>query len=49
MKHADRLNAKYTIILGSIELEQGHVIVRDMKTGEQKEVNFGEIVSFFKS
>ena len=48
MKHADRLNAKYTIILGSIELEKGHVIVRNMKSGNQEEVDFGEIVSFFK-
>ncbi|MFP4456539.1 MAG: histidine--tRNA ligase [Clostridia bacterium] len=47
MKHADRLNAKYTIILGSIELEKCHVIIRDMKSGEQNEVNFADIVSYF--
>ncbi len=47
MKHADRLGAKYTVILGSIELEKGVVLVRNMKSGNQEEISIANIVKYF--
>lgn len=38
MKYANKLNAPYSCILGSQELERGIVAVRDMTTGETAEV-----------
>lgn len=38
LKTADRLQAKYAIILGEDELAQGKAIVRDMETGDQQEM-----------
>ena len=35
MKYADRIDAKYTIVIGSNELEQGQANVKKMETGEQ--------------
>lgn len=37
-KNADRLNAKFVLILGDQELDRNVVLVRNMKTGEQEEV-----------
>ena len=37
-KHADRCGAKSVIIVGGSEWEQGKVAVKDMESGEQKEV-----------
>lgn len=35
MKYADRIGAKYTIVIGSNELEEGTANVKQMETGEQ--------------
>jgi len=40
MKAADRLKAKYTLIIGENELQEGKAIFRNMETGEQEEVTF---------
>lgn len=37
MKNADKLNAKYLIIIGENELEKNTVIIKDMETGIQEE------------
>ena len=34
MKHADRIMAKHTIVIGSTELENGEANIKIMKTGE---------------
>jgi histidyl-tRNA synthetase len=47
MKHADRLNARYTLIVGSLELEKGVVAIRNMKSGEQEEVKIAKITNYF--
>jgi len=39
-KFADRLGAKYAVVIGDNELETGMATVKDMATGEQKEVKF---------
>ncbi len=38
MKLADRLKAKKVLIIGEDEIKKGSVILRDMKTGEQKDI-----------
>lgn len=48
MKHADRLNARFTIILGSTELEKEHVVIRNMKTGSQEDIKFSDIIEYVK-
>ncbi|MCU9592906.1 histidine--tRNA ligase [Caldibacillus thermolactis] len=44
LKSANRLNAKYTIIIGEDELEKGEVQVKNMESGEQKEVKLAEFI-----
>jgi histidyl-tRNA synthetase len=41
-KAADRLNARYVLILGEDELENNVINVKDMDTGEQVEVPIGD-------
>jgi histidyl-tRNA synthetase len=43
MREANRLNAKYTLILGGEEYERGEVVLKDMKFGEQKIFKLEEI------
>ncbi|NLT39583.1 MAG: histidine--tRNA ligase [Clostridiales bacterium] len=38
MKYADKLGARYTIVLGSEELEKGIAVLRNMESGEKKEI-----------
>lgn len=38
MKRADKMGASYVLILGSNEIERGVVQVKNLKTGEQKEI-----------
>ncbi|MFW5985860.1 MAG: histidine--tRNA ligase [Halanaerobiales bacterium] len=44
MKSADRMNARYTIIIGDNELESGQATIRNMKTGDQKQISIEELV-----
>lgn len=44
MKAADRINAKYVLILGEDELNEGKAILRNMKSGEQEEIALNHIV-----
>ncbi len=48
MKHADRVAARYVIILGDEEIEKRRVIVRDMKKGDQKEIEIDNLVNTLK-
>lgn len=47
MKYADKLGAEYTIVLGENELNEGRCKIKDMKTGEQTEVQIDKISEFF--
>lgn len=47
-KYADRLNANYTIIIGDNELASQMVIIKDMKTSEQKQIEVGDIMKTLK-
>lgn len=44
-KYANRLDAKYTIVIGEDELRKGVVSLKDMTTGEQREIALSEILT----
>lgn len=44
-KYADRLNAAYTIVIGDDELTAGEVTLKNMESGEQTKVAFGDLES----
>jgi histidyl-tRNA synthetase len=44
MKSADRMNANYTVIIGENELESCKATVRNMKTGDEKEIKLDKLV-----
>ena len=48
MKLADRYNAKFSIIIGDSELENGQYVVKDMKTYDQENVEFNNIVKYLE-
>lgn len=47
-KYADRLKARYTIVLGEDEIKNASATVKNMATGEQKNVLFDEIEEIVK-
>ena len=42
-KYADRINARYTIVLGDNEIEKGAATLKNMESGEQVEVKFEDL------
>ena len=48
MKRADRLNARYVLIAGDNELNQGAAVLRNMKTREQTEIPFDSLAEIVK-
>lgn len=47
-KAADRLDAKYVVVIGDDELDKGMANVKNMQTGEQKEVALNELSTYLK-
>ena len=47
MKYANKLDAKYTLIIGENELNENLVRIKDMDSGEQKDVVLDNIVEYF--
>lgn len=47
-KAAERMNASHALIIGEDELEQSAAVIKDLKTGEQENVPFENIVSYLK-
>jgi histidyl-tRNA synthetase len=45
-KYAEKKNIPYIIIIGSKELEEKKVVVKDLRTAEQNNVAFEDLVSF---
>jgi len=43
-KYADRLKARYTVVIGDNELESQMVIIKDMTTSEQKQIAVSDII-----
>lgn len=46
MKSADRLGAKFVIVIGETELEEGSVHVKEMTTGNQEKIPFHDLVNY---
>ena len=46
MKTANRMGAKYTLIVGETELVDKEALIRNMETGEQQSVSFDKIVEY---
>lgn len=44
MRVADRMHARYSLILGQIEVQEGTIILRDMDKGSQENVSIDNIV-----
>ncbi len=49
MKYADKLGSKYTVVIGDNEIESNKAVLRNMKTGEQKDVSLDSILNRLKS
>ncbi len=49
MKYADKLGAKYTVVIGDNEIESNKAVLRNMNTGEQKDVSLDSILNRLKS
>ncbi|MGI5893821.1 MAG: histidine--tRNA ligase [Candidatus Merdivicinus sp.] len=47
MKYADKIGARFTMVLGDAELEAGKAAIRNMETGVTTEVEFGDALSRF--
>ena len=48
LARANKLDARFALLLGSDEIAAGKVTVRDLDSGEQAEVAMGEIVAHLK-
>ena len=48
MKYANKIGAKYSAIIGESELENKVINLKNMQTGEEKEVAFDELVTVMK-
>lgn len=49
LKHASSLGAQVAVIVGSTELEQGAVTIRDMNTGEQSLVTLDAVSDYLRN
>ena len=47
MKYADKLRARYTLVCGDQEIEQGSAEVKNMETGEKTMVKLNALAEFF--
>jgi len=48
MRIANKIAARYTVIVGEEELSKNMIILRNMQTKEQKEVNLGNLINELK-
>ena len=44
MRLADKFEARYTLLLGKMEVKEGTIILRDMRAGKQKQMKYEEAV-----
>ncbi len=47
-KYADKIGAKFVGVIGSNELEKGVIKVKEMATGNEKEVEFSSLIEYLK-
>lgn len=48
MKYADKIGAKYTMVLGDSEIESGTANLKNMQTGEVAEVGTDTLIHYLK-
>ena len=46
MKYANKIGARKTVLIGTQELSDNRVRVKDMETGEQTEISLDELAAF---
>ena len=44
MRHADKFGAKFTLLLGQMEVKEGTIILRDMAAGKQKQMKLKDAI-----
>ncbi len=49
MRHANKMNAKFVIILDSETMKNKTVMIKNMDTKEQESISFNKIISYFES
>ena len=49
MRHANKINAKFVIILGSDTIKNKTAMIKNMETKEQESISFNKIISYFES
>lgn len=49
MKRADKLKARYTVIIGGAEIERGLAVVKDMSARSQKDVPFDQLLNSIRN
>lgn len=49
MKYADKINAKYNVVIGDNEVDTKSAVLKDMATGEQSDISLETFVSGFYS
>lgn len=49
MKYADKLNARFTIVLGEDEIKNGKAILKDMKNGSQTDIEIANAAETIKN
>ena len=42
-KYADRVNARYTVVIGEEEIRSGELTIKNMETGDQKKIRLEEL------
>jgi histidyl-tRNA synthetase len=42
MKYADKIGARFSLVLGDNEIESGRVMIKNMANGEKTEVSLGD-------
>ena len=47
LKYADKMGAKFSLVIGETELESGRAAVKNMQSGEVAEIEIDKIVEFF--
>ena len=47
LKYADKLGAKFSLVIGETELESGRAAIKNMQSGEAAEIEIDKIVDFF--
>lgn len=48
MKYADKLGARYTMVLGDNEIESGEAEIKNMQTGEKETIKLDAVVQYLK-